>query len=115
MSVWLSVEGVDQVDGLEELSSWLRQEPELRGLVKPVDSEPEPGELGAFAGALVVAAGSGGAVSMPAASLKMYLSHPHRSDVKIVLSTPDCRRVEVDAKRVGDVEALVRETLGQAE
>jgi hypothetical protein len=110
----LSVEGADPVDGLAELSDWLAQEPELRGLIAPKTTGPEPGELGALADVLVAAVGSGGAVSVLAASLKAFLAQPRRADVRIVLSTPDGLRVEVDAKRVGDVEALVRETLMKA-
>jgi hypothetical protein len=30
--VWLSLEGDDPVEGLADLSDWLRHEPELRGL-----------------------------------------------------------------------------------
>ena len=115
VSVWLSVEGDHPFEGLAELSDWLRLEPELRGLISPAPTVPGPGELGGPADALVVAVGSGGAISVLAASLRAFLVQPRRSDVRIVLGTPDGRRVEIDAKRVRDVEALVRETLGQAE
>lgn len=115
VSVWLSVEGDDPVEGLAELADWLGQESDLRGLVSPVPAVPGPGELGALTDTLVAAVGSGGAISILAASLKVFLAQPHRSDVRIVLRTADGRRVEVDAKRVGDVEALVRETLSPAE
>lgn len=115
MSVRLSVEGDDPVDGLEELSDWLGRESELQGLITPVSAGPAPGELGALADALVAAVGSGGALSVLAASLKAFLVLPRRSDLRIVLSGPDGRRVEVDAKRVGDVEALIHEALGWVE
>ncbi|WP_245594678.1 effector-associated constant component EACC1 [Actinospica robiniae] len=113
--MWLSVEGDDPAEGLAQLSDWLGRESELRGLVRPGDSAPGPGELGALADALVAAVGGGGAISVLAASLKAFLAQPRRSDVRIVLRTSDGRRVEVDAKRVGNVEALVRETLRQPE
>ena len=115
MSVRLSVKGDDPVGGLEDLSDWLALEPELRGLITPESAGPAPGELGAVTDVLVAAVGSGGALSVLAASLKMFLTAPHRSDLRIVVSaTPDGRRVEVDAKRVGDVEALIRQVLGEA-
>jgi hypothetical protein len=41
------------------------------------------------------------------------LAQPRRSDVRIVVTSPDGRRVELDAKRVGDVEQLLRQTLGE--
>jgi hypothetical protein len=100
---------------LSELSGWLGQESALRGLISPAPAVPAPGELGALADALVVAVGGGGAISVLAASLKAFLARPRRSDVRIVVSTPDGRRVEVDAKRVDDVEALLRRVLGETE
>lgn len=114
MSVRLSVEGDDPVGGLEELQDWLALEPELRGLISPGIAAPAEGELGAVTDVLVAAVGSGGALSVLAASLKMFLTVPRRSDLRIVVSAPDGHRVEVDAKRVGDVEALIRQVLGEA-
>jgi hypothetical protein len=111
LSVWLSVEGKDPASGLEELSDWLQQEPELRGVITSADAEPAPGELGATAEVLVAAVSSGGTLSVLAASLTAFLTLPRRSDVRVVITTPDGRRTEFDAKGVGDVEALIR-TLG---
>jgi hypothetical protein len=108
----LSVEGDDPVERLEELSDWLGRESELRGLITPVHASPVRGDLGVPADALVAAVGSGGALSVLAASLKAFLALPRRSDLRIVLSAPDGRKVEIDAKRVGDVEVLIREVLG---
>lgn len=115
MSVMLSVEGDDPAGGLEELSDWLARESELRGLITSAPPVPAPGELGVAAEALVAAVGGGGAISVLAASLKTFLTLPRRSDLRIVLSAPDGRRVEIDAKRVGDAEALIREAIGRAE
>ncbi|MPY53458.1 effector-associated constant component EACC1 [Streptomyces acidicola] len=112
--VWLSVECDDPVEGLAELSDWLGQELELRGLVSGRDT-PEPGQLGSLTAVLVVAVGSGGALSVLAASLKAFLALPRRSDVRVTVSSPDGRTVEIDAKRVDDVETLVREALGRPE
>lgn len=115
MRVQLSVEGDEPVEGLAELSDWLHQESELRGRVSPGDALPGPGELGALSDILMVAVGSGGTLSALAASLKVFLAQPRRSDVRIVVTAPDGRRVELDAKRVADVEQLLRQTLGGAE
>ncbi|AUG81298.1 hypothetical protein CFP65_6652 [Kitasatospora sp. MMS16-BH015] len=106
----LSVTGEDAVDELADLADWLRHEPELRGLVAFVGAEPGPGELGALADALAVAVGSGGALTVLAASLRAYLSQPRKSDVRIEVRGPE-HSVTVDATRVKDVEALLRETL----
>jgi membrane-associated two-gene conflict system component 1 (EACC1) len=113
VSICLSVEGDNPVSGLEELSDWLRREPELRGLLTPADARPASGELGAAAEVLVAAVGGGGALSVLAASLRSFLSLPRRSDVRIVVLEPSGRSVKVDAKNVRDVEALIREILGQ--
>jgi hypothetical protein len=113
--VWLSVEGEEPVDGLADLSDWLRHEPELRGTVTPSTTVPGPGELGATADALVIALGSGGALTALATSLRAFLAQPRRSDIRIVVRTPNGRSVQVDAKRVRDVEVLLRETLRNSE
>jgi hypothetical protein len=115
MDVWLSIKGDEPVTGLEELSDWLRREPWLRGLVSVTSADPRPGELGAVAEALVVAVGSGGVISVLASSLKVFLALPRRSDVRIVISSPDGLRVEIDAKRIADADALIREALGGME
>jgi hypothetical protein len=99
---------------LEELSDWLRQEPGLRGRVEWQAAAPGPGQLGALAEVLVAAVGGGGAVSVLASSLMVFLSQPRHADVRIVVSGPDGRWVEVDAKRVGDAEALVRSVVDRA-
>lgn len=109
--VRLSVESGDPAAGLQELSEWLSLEPQLRGLVTPETAAPKPGQLGVLADVLVAAVSSGGTVSVLAASLRAFLIQPRRADVRIVLSAPDGRRVEIDAKRVDDVEALLRRML----
>lgn len=111
----VSVQSGEPTEGLAELADWLAQDDELRGLVKPAPVVPVAGELGAAVEVLVAAVGSGGAVSVLAASLKAFLAQPRRSDVTIVLTAADGRRVEIDAKRVRDVEALVREVCGDGE
>jgi len=104
----LSLEGVESVDGLAGLYDWLRQEPEFRGRVEGTTRPLSPNELGTLPDVLTVALGSGGAVTALAASLKVFLSQPRRSDVRITIKASDGRSVEIDAKRVNDVEALMR-------
>jgi hypothetical protein len=114
MIVQLSVKGDEPVEDLAELLDWLNLESELRGLVTPGDAVPEPGALGALSDLLMVAVGSGGTLSVLAASLKAFLAQPRRSDVRIVVTSPGGGQVELDAKRVdvGDVEQLLR-SLGE--
>ena len=115
MEVRMSVSGINPVDGIEQLAEWLREEPQLRGRVSPAPATPAAGELGALTDVLVAAVGSGGAVSVLAASLKAFLAQPRGSDLRITLEGPDGRRVDLEAKRISDVERLVERVLGQPE
>lgn len=114
MDVRISVVGDDRQGGLESLDNWLREESGLAGLVQVAGAEPRKGELGALADTLVVAVGSGGTLSVLATSLKVWLSHPRRSDIRIRLQGRDGEAIEIDANRVDtdDIETLLRQTLG---
>jgi hypothetical protein len=114
VDVSLQVDGDDSGEGLAELHEWLRQEPELRGHVTPVAAEPKPGELGTITDLLSVAVGGGGALTVLTASLKSFFAQPRRSDVRITIRTADGRSMEIDAKRVKDVEALLAGTFDQS-
>lgn len=109
----LSLGGVDVVQELAELQTWLRQEPEFRGCVEAVAHQPGVGELGTLPGVLSVTLGSGSALAALAASLKVFLSQPRRSDVRITIKDAAGRMVEIDAKRVNDVEALMQSAFDQ--
>lgn len=109
--VIVAVSGGDGIAGTESLIAWLRQEPELRGRIQAVTSEPGDGEMGSVVDVATVAVGAGGAVSMLAMSLKTWLAQPRRSDVSIEIRHPDGRSVVIDAKRVDDVDALLHTVL----
>jgi hypothetical protein len=108
-----AVGGDESDQGLAEVQDWLRQEPELRGRVTAVARPPDPGQLGAVTDVLLVALGSGGALSVLAASLRTLFAQPRRSDLHITIRDGQGRSVEIDAKRVDDVEALIEGTFGQ--
>jgi hypothetical protein len=114
VEIRISVADGDPAD-LESLNDWLRGEPGLAGRVSAVGSSPARGQLGTLTDALVVALGSGGAISVLAASLKSWLSLPRRSDVTVTLHHPDGSSVTIDAKRVAagqaDVESVIRQAL----
>jgi hypothetical protein len=63
---------------------------------------------------LVVAVGSGGALSVLAASLKAWLAQPRRSDVRIRVQRDGGETVEIDASRIDGkrVDSLLRQALG---
>lgn len=109
----LRIQCTEPVDGLEELADWLAMEPALRGCISRPSQAPDPRTLGSLDDVLAIAVGSGGTLSVLAASLKAFLSLPRRSDIHITVTSKDGTRVEIDAKRVADAEALVRETFGR--
>jgi Effector Associated Constant Component 1 len=112
----LSVGGTESGGDLEKLAEWLRQEPELRGWVKPAGSKPAEGELGVLDEALVAAVGSGGAVSVLITALQAFLRTRRRADFTITVEGPGGKRT-IDAKNVRDetAELLLRQALGVAE
>ena len=114
MEVRISCVGRDRAVGVESLSDWFRGEPELAGRLRVAGPMPGEGELGALADVLIVAVGSGGALSVLATSLKAWLARPRGSDVRIRVQRDGGQTVEIDASRVDDkrVDALVRQALG---
>lgn len=116
VEIRISADGADRVAYLESLSDWLRAEPELQGRVRVANAEPREGELGGLMDAVVVAAGSGGTLSVLASALKAWLSRPHGTDVRIVRVESDKSKVEIDAHRLDRAAAdeLIRKALGES-
>jgi hypothetical protein len=112
VQVRISIAGGDHA-ALESLSDWFRQERELAGRVTFVAASPRDGELGALGDALVVAVGSGGAVSVLAASLRSWMSLPRRSGIRIKVQRSDGRLVEIEADRgsAERIDDLIRQLL----
>jgi hypothetical protein len=110
----ISASGSGQVEDLEALTAWFDEESELRGLIKPASAVPDSGELGALPDVLLAAVGSGGAVSVLAASLKSFLSQPRGAKVRLTLTREDGTRLELDADRLArrSVPELVQQLLG---
>ncbi len=117
MDVRLTLEGgASTSSDLESLSDWLRGEPEFSGRVKFVGAAPRDGQLGTPQDALEVALGSGGAISVLALSLKVWLSQPRRVNLKLRIQDGD-KVVELDAEHVKDqdVQGLVETTFDGAQ
>ena len=112
--VAISAKGPGQAKDLESLVVWLDLEPQLRGLIKPAAAVPAAGELGALADTLVAAVGSGGAVSVLAASLRAFFSQPRGARVRLTVTREDGTKFELDADRVArrSVPELARQLLG---
>ena len=114
MEVRISCVGGDRTVGIESLSDWLRGEPELAGRLRVAGPTPGEGELGALADVLVVAAGSGGTLSVLATSLKAWLAQPHGQHVRIRVRRDGGETVEIDADRIDaeQADALLSQALG---
>lgn len=113
MEVQIRVDAREAGDELRALREWLAGEDELRGRVTLRGAPPRPGEMGAVVDLITVAVGSGGAATVLAGSLAVWLRN-RRSDVTIeVRETKQGRTVKVTGNRVEDAEALIREVLGQ--
>lgn len=111
MDVYLSpTPAGGQRDDLASLEEWLRDDRRLAGRVRPATSMPAEGQMGALAEALVVAVGSGGTLSVLAASLRGWLSQPRRSDIRIRVWHENGRVVEIAADRA-DAEEVLRHAL----
>ncbi|WP_157121168.1 effector-associated constant component EACC1 [Nocardia miyunensis] len=99
----------DGPESLRSLLEWLRAEDELRGRVSLEPVFDKTGhEMGGMVDVLAVALSSGGAGAVLAGSLSTWLTQ-RRSDVKITVTDAGGRSIELDARRVPDVSALVRD------
>ena len=107
MEARISLVGGNPAVDLESLDAWLEGEPELVGQVRLSAPPPRDGELGALVDVLVAAVGSGGVLSVLAASLHAWLSGPRRSDVRIRVQGDAGRVVEIDADRVDAQQAEI--------
>jgi hypothetical protein len=100
MDVTVSVVGRDA--GGEELRSlftWLAREEEFRGRVRLVEAAAEPGTLGGWPEAVVVALGQGGAVTVLASAVIAWIRH-RTSEVTCTVTRPNGTSVQLTATRI---------------
>ena len=86
-------------DDLRSLRQWLADDGELPGPFELRHAAPRPGQMGSLTDALVVAAGSGGAITALAGVLVSWLRH-RTSDLTITVTRPDGSTVEINASRI---------------
>ncbi|MFG1845880.1 effector-associated constant component EACC1 [Micromonospora carbonacea] len=110
MDAVVVAEGPNAADDLRSLRQWLTDTEELRGRAQSKESPPPVGTLGPVLDALLVALAPGAAVTALATTLVAWLRN-RRSDVRIKVTLKDGRSLELDAKRVSnlDSEALRRQ------
>lgn len=98
--------GRDIVAELTSLREWLGREAAFRGRVQ-VESLPiESGHMGGIVDTLTVALGAGGAVTVLANSMSVWLKQ-RGSDVNIEVISSIGKKVTLTAKHVSDVAALI--------
>jgi hypothetical protein len=98
---------------IEALYGWLHHEPELRGTVRSRQVASTTETMGA-ATEIVVALASGGTIGAFARSVTAWLverERQRRADLTLRLKTTDGRTILLEAKRIADVESLLRDAL----
>lgn len=111
MELKIKIVADDAVTTAGDLRRWLADEAELRGRVRTASGVGEAGDLGLPAEVLTVALGAGGAVTVLAASLRVWFAQPKRADVRLKLKALDGSTLEIDAKRVRNAEEIIRTAL----
>ncbi|MFG1915672.1 hypothetical protein [Micromonospora sp. NPDC048898] len=107
---------VDGRDGdLEALLAWLRDEPDLRGRLRLEAAGARPDAMGAASDIIIqlgaATAGAGAVSAAVARSVTVWLTQ-RRADITITVTGPRGRKVTINAKRVADPEALLKDVLG---
>jgi hypothetical protein len=92
-------------DDLRSLRRWMIDSGDLRGPFDLRQADPQPGEMGSLTDALVVAAGSGGAMTALAGVLISWLRH-RTTDLTVKITRPDGSTLEVSGTRVRGLDAL---------
>jgi hypothetical protein len=102
---------------LLSLRRWLRREKGLYWPDEAAATVPPEGRMGSATDVLVVAVGSGGAISALATSLGVWLtqlkSRP-RPAVTVTITMPDGTAISVQANQADDPASVVREALSAA-
>lgn len=97
MEARLLVIGSDDVQGeLASLRRWLGDEPEFRGRVRFEEAPVRAGQMGGLAEALSVGIASGGALTVLAKSVSVWLRE-RRSTLTVKIVNPDGSSQEITA------------------
>jgi hypothetical protein len=97
MDVRLEISGAsDTQDELGSLRAWLGDEPEFRGRVRAVEASLLPGQMGGLIDALTIALAGGGALTVLAGSVSVWLQQ-RRSQLTVKIVNPDGSAQEITA------------------
>ncbi|MGX1127924.1 hypothetical protein RKD49_000114 [Streptomyces glaucescens] len=96
----------DHVSATDELYDWLRQDPELRGLVRRdlADSAPAGAMGGAWSELLTLLLAPGGPTAAAGAALVVWLQN-RRSNVTVTINRPDGTQLVVASEKVRPLTA----------
>ncbi len=98
MEARLEISGSDDVQAeFGALQRWLADEDEFRGRVKAENAPLRPGQMGGLVEALTVAVASGGALSVLAGSVSVWLQQ-RRSKLTVKIINPDGSSQEITAQ-----------------
>lgn len=114
MESWLVVNAAD----MASLADWLRGEEELRGRIRLVRRSPGQGEMGSVVDVLAVSLGAGGALTVLASSLSVWLRQPRRATVIVAVAKPDGTKINITGTNMrtpASIENLLRECLHTGE
>jgi hypothetical protein len=101
---------------LEELTEWLKQDPETARRVVSARGPSDPSHMGSVVDALAIAVGSGGALTVLARGLVAWAStyrSQRGSDVRVEASRPGGVKLKVDLRNITDAEAILKQVLGR--
>lgn len=96
------------------LYDWLLKEPEFRGHVKVIRAAPGPDEMGSLPEVLMVALGAGGAGTVLANTLSVWIKS-RRTSVRLMVKCGKAREVELEAEGIEDAVALLTQVLREAD
>ncbi|OSZ61228.1 hypothetical protein OQI_06345 [Streptomyces pharetrae CZA14] len=96
----------DHASATDELYDWLRQDPELRGLVRRdlADSAPAGAMGGAWSELLTLLLAPGGPTAAAGAALVVWLQN-RRSNVTVTINRPDGTQLVVASEKVRPLTA----------
>ncbi|MBF6301026.1 hypothetical protein IU459_26280 [Nocardia amamiensis] len=112
MTVRIRLVGDDIWTELTELMSWLGREDDFRGRVSIEQQPIRPGEMGAVSDVLIVALGAGGAGTVLATSLGVWIVH-RKPRVDIEITRDEGQSVKIVARGLpeGEVTQLLHKAL----
>ncbi|MFG1930930.1 hypothetical protein ACGFK1_09780 [Mycobacterium sp. NPDC048908] len=95
---------------MASLWDWLSTEREFRDRIQPEERAPLPGEMGAVSDVLVVALGSGGAMTVLISSITAWLQS-RRPEISVEVTGADGAKAVVSAK--GPAASTIADSLGR--